>query len=62
MDKKASDELEVALWATGLDLVELECLFKSAKGSKSQKNIINFVLRIAEAQLQIKEDNLFKIL
>ena len=38
-----SSELGVAVCATKLDRVELECTLKSAMRSKSRKNIINFV-------------------
>ena len=37
------DELNVAVCATGLDHVELECSFKSAMRRKIRKNMINFV-------------------
>ena len=37
------DEMEVAVCATWLDLVELECSFKSAMSRKIRKNMINFV-------------------
>ena len=37
------DELEVAVCATKLDSVELECSLKSAMRSKSRNNTICFV-------------------
>ena len=40
-----SSELGVAVCATKLDRVELECSLKSAMRSKSRKNMINFVKR-----------------
>ena len=42
-NEEGSDQLEVAMCATRLDIVELECSFKSAMSSKSRKNIINLV-------------------
>ena len=38
-----SSELGVAVCATKLDLIEIECSFKSAMKSKIHKNMINFV-------------------
>ena len=43
MDEKVSDELEVPVCATRLDLVKLECSFKSVMRSKSHMKIINFI-------------------
>ena len=43
MHEKVSNGLDVAVCATRLDLVELECSFKSAMKRKSRKNMINFV-------------------
>ena len=43
MDENVSDELEVAMCANTLDLLELEYSLKSAMRSKSRKNTINFV-------------------
>ena len=43
MDEKGGDELEVAVCATWLDLVELEFSFKSVMRRKIRKNMINFV-------------------
>ena len=43
MEDKVSSDLLVAVCATKLDLVELECSFKSAMRRKIRKNMINFV-------------------
>ena len=42
-DEKVRGELDVAVGATRLDVVELEFSFESAMRVKSQKNMINFV-------------------
>ena len=42
-DEKVSDELEVGVCATRLDLVKLECSFKSTIRSKTRKNMLNFI-------------------
>ena len=42
-DEKVSDGFVVAVFATRLDIVELECSFKSAMRGKSRKNMINLV-------------------
>ena len=41
MDQKVSSELGVAVCATKLDYVKLECSLKSAIRSKSRKNMLN---------------------
>ena len=43
MDEKVSSELGVAVCATKLDRIVLECSLKSAMRSKSHKNTICFV-------------------
>ena len=42
-DEKVSNGLDVAVCVTRLDLVELECSFKSAIRRKIRNNMINFV-------------------
>ena len=53
MDEKVSSELGVAVCATKLDRVELECSFKSAMRSKSRKNTIDFVKKFAVTSIGI---------
>ena len=51
-----SDELEVGVCATRLDLAmrsKLECLFKSAMRSKSHKNMIDFVKKFAVTSIGV---------
>ena len=43
IEEKVSNEFEVAVCANRLDLIELECSFKSTMRSKSYKNVINFL-------------------
>ena len=53
MDEKVSSELGVAVRATKLDRVELECSVKSAMRSKSRKNTIDFVKKFAVTSIGI---------
>ena len=48
-----SSELGVTVCATKLDLVELECSFKSALKSKSHKNMINFVKKFVVTSIGV---------
>ena len=53
IDEKVSSEFGVAVFATKLDLVELECSFKSAMKRKSHKNMINFVKKFVVTSIGV---------